>query len=167
MPKANPTRPRLAGLAIFAVLVASANTNALARTGHASAYDNGVFPNPSAAHAAAQTHLDHVLALIPEGDTAVSSTVVLRIRNSDGTLVWLTDPRRIPGAFYGRREGQGSGASQHFTRAEVVDWSFTAPDGRLFGNFAARQHLETLPPEQAASIARTLTENPTPEEWVK
>lgn len=165
-------RGRLTGLALLLASTLFANTNALARTGaQALAPEQGQL-DFTAAQVAARAHLGQFLSAALDGNGQVYRDAALRIALSDGRgktrLVWITPFRQDNSRFTGMPQGAPAaltGTELQFDRAQIVDWSLSAPDGRLYGNFATRLFLQTLPADQGREIAAILAETPTPKEW--
>ena len=94
--------------------------------------------------------------------TKTSPDAAVRIRQN-GVEQWLFDISHKDGGYQGRQAGVSEAIT--FTEDEVIDWSHTARNGRLYGNFTARAMMEVLPDYRAALIATTLSLDPMPKEW--
>ena len=86
----------------------------------------------------------------------------MRIRQN-GTEQWLFGISYERDGYKARPVGASEAIS--FTRDEVIDWSHTARNGRLHGNFTARAMMDVLPDYRAALIATTLSLDPLPADW--
>ena len=73
---------------------------------------------------------------------------------------WVTPVARHGGDALLVRTPEGAVLSAGF--AGILDWGFTGPDGRLYGNYRARLLMAALPPDAAARLAATLSETPLP-----
>ena len=161
-------------MAILMACAVSANSNALARTGDVARENPVQNLDFTAAQIAAREHLDHFFrsVLDENGIGQKGSALRIAIPRADGRveLVWVTPFQKENGRYSGLPHDTALAATLgvlRFDRAQVVDWSFAGPDGRLYGNFATRLFLQTLPPEQAETIASLLSDTPAPEEWVR
>lgn len=165
------TRGRLAGLGILLAAAVSANTNALARTGDVTFGSVGEAIDFTAVQIAARAHLDQFFGLVLNDNGVSHMGAALRIAvpraNAGHDYLWVTPFQRENNAFIGLPHDAASTEPLRFDRAQVVDWSFTGPDGRLYGNFTTRLFLQNLTPEQAESIAAILSETPAPKEWLQ
>lgn len=166
-------RGRLAGLALLLVGAVSANSNALALTRDLSPENSGINIDFTDVQIAARQHLDHFFhdVLDEDGVGQFGSAVRVAIPRQNGRIdmIWITPFQQENGQYIGVLHDSENPEQTEvliFERDQVVDWSFTAPDGRLYGNFATRLFLQTLPTAQAADIASILSETPAPAEWL-
>ena len=148
------------------------NSIAAARTSDITLPDQPQVLDFTAPQAAARVHLDHFFRAVLDdfGVAQRQAAVRVSLPTTDGRqrLVWLTPFVVDGGQFLGADGSTGSGENSGlipFKRSQVVDWSFTGEDGRLFGNFTTRLILQTLQAERAAEIAALLSDTPAPEEW--
>jgi uncharacterized protein YegJ (DUF2314 family) len=164
---------RLTGLLLLLAGAVSANSNALALTRDISVEHDGIKIDFTDAQIAARQHLDHFFRMVLDEDGVGQMGAAVRVafprQNGRIELIWITPFQQENGQYIGILHN--SEASEHsevltFKRDQVVDWSFAAPDGRLYGNFATRLFLQTLPTAQAAKIASILSETPAPAEWL-
>lgn len=134
-------------------------------------------PAVEAAQATARMHLDRFLDhVLQEQGTAradASIKIALKIDEANVEMIWVTPFASLGGdQFVGRLANAPRSTSQwqdgdaiHFSRADVRDWSFSGPDGRLFGSYTTRALLPHLTSEQAAQISSLLSDSPEPAWW--
>ena len=165
-------RGRLAGVLLLVMNTFTVNSIAAARTGEPAWPEQPQAIDFTATQAAARVHLDHFFRYVIDDFGVARRQAAVRVAlpaiNGRQRLVWLT-PFVVDGeTFLGADGSTGSGENSGlipFTRSQVVDWSFTGEDGRLFGNFTTRLILQTLEAERAAEIAALLSDTPAPAEW--
>lgn len=166
-------RGRLAGCAVLLACAVSANNNALARTGDISPGNHVTIVELTSAQIAARAHLDRFFRLVLDehGVGQMDAAVRIAVPGANGgqDMIWVTPFQKVNGQYTGLRHNPSEDGRTilHFERAQVVDWSFAGPDGRLFGNYATRLFLQTLTPEQAGNIAAILADTATPQEWLQ
>ena len=171
------TRGRWAGLAFLVLGFVSANAGAIDAPSAAAAAQPDIAGGPTAedvlpgASALARETFPRFLAATTSraGTTLPGAAVKITISFDDGTATtaWVERVGAHGDGFAGRPMGQALalGDTLTFTAAEVLDWSGTGPDGRIYGNFTARAMMEVLPPHRAALIATTLSLDPYPAGW--
>ena len=165
-------RGRLAGVLLLVVNTLAVNSIAAARTSDLALPQRPQAIDFTAPQAAARVHLDHFFRFVLDdfGVSRNQAAVRVALPTTDGRqrLVWLT-PFVVEGDHYLGADGSPASGENSglipFKRSQVVDWSFTGEDGRLFGNFATRLVLQTLQAERAAEIAALLSDTPAPAEW--
>ena len=165
-------RGRLFGMALLVAGAVSANSNALALTNDISLENDWGSIDFTEVQIAARQHLDQFFHVVLDEDGVgqMGSAVRVAVPKHDGRLemIWITPFQQENGQYIGLLHDSDNPEQTDvliFDREQVVDWSFAAPDGRLYGNFATRLFLQTLPTTQAANIASILSETPAPEEW--
>ena len=171
------TRGRWAGLAFLVLGFVSANAGAIDAPSAAAAAQPEIAGGPTAedvlpgASALARETFPRFLAAATSrgGKTLPGAAVKITVPLSDGTeaTAWVDRVSADGDGFTGRPMGQALtlGDTLTFTAADVLDWSDTGPDGRIYGNFTARAMMEVLPPHRAALIAATLSLDPYPAGW--
>lgn len=166
-------RGRLAGLTLLVAGAVSANSNALALTNDISREKDGININFTDVQVAARQHLDQFFHVVLDengvGQMGSAVRVALPRQNGRIDMIWITPFQRENGQYIGVLHDSENPEQTEiviFNRGQVVDWSFVASDGRLYGNFATRLFLQTLPTAQAANIASILSETPAPAEWL-
>ena len=171
------TRGRLAGIAILFFGMIAGNAGEFETPAVAGAAELGATDRPSAqdvlpaASALARETFPRFLAATTSraGTTLPGAAVKITVSLDDGTATtaWVERVGTHGDGFAGRPMGQALalGDTLTFSEAEVLDWSGTGPDGRIYGNFTARAMMEVLPPHRAALIATTLSLDPYPAGW--
>lgn len=163
-------RGRLAGIALLIAGALSANDIAIARTGEIPLQDQHSSFDFTAPQAAARVYLSQFFQSVlgDDGVAGQDSAVRIALATPDGkhSLVWVTPFAAGDGHYFGTIHA--TDADQRFIRFEatqVVDWSFTGANGRMYGNYATRLVLHTLQPAEAEQLALILSETATPAEW--
>ena len=165
-------RGRLAGCAILVACAVSANSNALALTDDVSPSNHTETVDFTAAQAAAREHLDRFFGSVLDehGVGQMEAAVRIAVPRQDGghEMIWVAPFQAENGQYIGfPHNAPAQGSIVQFDRAQVVDWSFAGPDGRLYGNYATRFFLQTLSAEQARNMAAILSDTAAPEEWLQ
>ena len=173
-------RGRLLGVALLCAAFVSANAGggvAAARNGEAPrAGFNASRIDMTVAQAQAHRHLDRFFDAVVGADGVARNGAAIRIalkaENGRTEEVWVTPFAKRDGILMGaladtprHAKGRKAGDLISFQRADVRDWSFYGPDGRIYGNFATRLMLTAIAPDQAADIAALLSETPAPAGW--
>ena len=120
----------------------------------------------------AQATLPAVLDLVRAGRNTFSHDLSFKvsIKVAEGyENIWVDQIRRTSTGFSGKLAnepvhlvGKRFGSKVSFDQAQIIDWSITSRDGRLFGHLTTRVILETLPAREAQSARDLLTRNPFP-----
>ena len=100
------------------------------------------------------------------GATLPGSAVRVRGTTDTGAdgLFWVERIAVAADGFTG--QDLSDPARRHaFTLTDIVDWSHAGHDGRLHGNFGAREIAAVLPAQHAAQIVATLSIAPYPRGW--
>lgn len=172
---------RLAGLTFLGLAFVANNVfpsvgPAVASGSRSPATSEETLTRTTDAHETARRHfprfLEHVLDQNghTRGDAAIKIAVPRTGGGSD--MTWVTPVAAATGAYSGRPNNQAlsrSGAASDdlvtFDIAQVRDWTFFGPDGRMYGNFTARAALPDLDVDQAASITALLSATAIPDRW--
>jgi uncharacterized protein YegJ (DUF2314 family) len=117
-------------------------------------------------------------ALGPDGQSLDGTAIKVRLE-ADGSvpemtheIIWVGPFARVDGAYAGllANEPQALGGLKagdrvDFTQDQIVDWSFSGPDGKLYGNYTTRVMLPHLSADEAAWLNDALSELAVPDFW--
>jgi len=81
----------------------------------------------------------------------------LTLDGQDFAGLLANEPNALDGLAYGDKVA--------FDRDMIVDWSFAAEDGTLYGNYTTRLVVERLPSFEARPIRERLPGDPVPLDW--
>jgi len=177
-------RGRLAGLAILTAAFVAANASpdlgaAVARTGGVTGPDtrSSSALDITLAQLQARAHLDRFFEAVLDERGIARNGAALKValrdeRTGAGSIVWITPFARRGDLLMGTLAAAPAPALRirqgdlvRFHPEDVRDWSFTGPDGRMYGNFTTRLVLNAMAPDQAARIAAILSDSPAPADW--
>jgi uncharacterized protein YegJ (DUF2314 family) len=117
-------------------------------------------------------------ALGPDGQSIDGTAIKVRLE-ADGSvpgmtheIIWASPFARMDGGFAAllANEPQALGGLKagdrvDFTEDQIVDWSYSGPDGKLYGNFTTRVMVPHLSADEAAWLKDTLSELAVPDFW--
>ncbi|MXQ07927.1 hypothetical protein GQ651_08715 [Alphaproteobacteria bacterium GH1-50] len=165
---------RWTGIALLAVGFLTANSSPIAQPSTASAAERSSY-DPMMRSAAADRGAALARESFPRflagamgrsGKTLPGSAARVRMTNSEGAVefLWLERIGRTGEFFVGQSLADAS-AQHKFVLTDVVDWSHPGQDGRLHGNFGAREIAEVLPAHHAALMTAALSLHAYPSGW--
>jgi uncharacterized protein YegJ (DUF2314 family) len=117
-------------------------------------------------------------ALGPDGQSLDGTAIKVRL-DADGSvpgmtheIIWVSPFARLDGGFAGLLAndpqalgGLVAGDRVDFAQDQIVDWSYSGPDGKLYGNFTTRVMVPHLSADEAAWLNDALSELAVPDFW--
>jgi len=174
-------RGRLAGLLLLSVSFVNANAGysigpAQAGVGDPVATFNSRENRMDAAQAEARRHFEQFFAFILEDQeaTRIEAGVKVEVPVSNGArkVAWVRPFAGRDGQFSGLVTGEpdtiknyNTGDVIYFSKAQVRDWYFHGPNGKMYGSFMTRAMLDELPANSTAQISLLLADTPAPANW--
>lgn len=174
-------RGRLFGLLLLSISFVSANAGYTIGPAEAGIGDTAASYHTSdnkidVAQSEARKHLAQLVTFVLEDQTAtgIEAGVKVAVPASNGThkVVWVRPFAERGGRFVGLVASEPNSIKAHnvgqvidFGEAQVHDWYFHGPKGKMYGSFMTRAMLEDLPAVTAAQISLLLADTPTPANW--